>query len=101
MHCSQQQLSLVFFATSAVRVNRALIFLKIKNCVSYLLIDNFYLLNIYFSFIYLFSFQYNIQCSHSDETLTNKIPGYLQIIITDIIRLTIIMKYGYGLSSPY
>ena len=57
--------------------------------------------NIYFSFIYLFSFQYNIQCSHSDETLTNEIPGYLQIIITDLIRLTIIMKYGYGLSSPY
>ena len=41
-----------------------------------------------------FTFQYNIQCTHSDETLTNMIPGHLRIITTDIIRLTIIIKYS-------
>ena len=101
MHGSQQRLSLVFFCDKCGKSQPGTDFLKNKNYVSYLLIDNFYLLNIYFPFIYLFSLQYNIQCSHSDETLTNRIPGYLQIIITDTIRLTIIMKYGYGLSSPY
>ena len=39
-------------------------------------------------------FQNNIQCALSDVTLTGMIPGYLQIIITDIIRLTSIIKKG-------
>ena len=49
----------------------------------------------------VFMFQNNIQCALSDKTLTSMIHGYLQIIITDIIRLTSIMKYGSGLSPPY
>ena len=40
-------------------------FLKNEKLLSYLLITNFYILNIYVSFIYLFSFQYNIQRSYS------------------------------------
>ena len=42
----------------------------------------------------VFMFQNNIQCALSDVTLTGMIPGYLQIIITDIIRLTSIIKKG-------
>ena len=40
----------------------------------------------------VFMFQNNIQCALSDETLTSMILGCLQIIITDIIRLTSVMK---------
>ena len=40
----------------------------------------------------VFMFQNNIHCALSDETLTSMILGCLQIIITDIIRLTSVMK---------
>ena len=96
----QQPLSLNFLVTSAVRVNLALTFWKMRNvwvvCSFPILISWIYFL-IYESVL----FQNNIKCALSDVTLTGMIPGYLQIIITDIIRLTSIIKKGWGLSPPY